>query len=132
MEELIQIIHFPYGAIFCLNLYLVTLFHRITLELYFQMISRILHVLFSPLGMPRKRIVFQYLRSTGSTRKLKPSLGFLKFLSASKILQNPYKNAWDIIKSVVFPKTIIMCTWLVLEFFLSGTQSHFVIWLWCH
>lgn len=30
------IMYFPYSAIFCLNLYLVTLFHiRITLELYF-------------------------------------------------------------------------------------------------
>ncbi|XP_056667310.1 protein FAM13B isoform X6 [Monodelphis domestica] len=41
----------------------------------------------------RKRIGLQCLRSTGSIRKLKPNLGSLKFLSANKILQNPYKNA---------------------------------------
>ncbi|XP_051019821.1 protein FAM13B isoform X3 [Acomys russatus] len=54
-------------------------------------------------GMPRKRIVFQCLRNIRSTRKSKPSLDFLKFLSANKTLQNPYKTCSlkiDIIKSL--------------------------------
>lgn len=39
----------------------------------------------------------------------------------------------NIIKSVVFPEAIIMCTWLVLKFILSGTHrvSFCTCW-WCH
>lgn len=33
----------------------------------------------------------------------------------------------NILKSVVFPEAIIMCTWLILEVILSGTRSHFVL-----
>lgn len=87
----------------------------------FQMISRILQILFSTLGMPRKRIVFQCLRSTRSTRKLKPNSGFLKFLSANKILQNPYKNMLleNIIKISCIP-------WSYHRVYLAGTWVYFV------
>lgn len=35
----------------------------------------------------------------------------------------------NIIKSVVFPEAIIVCTWLVLKFILSGTQESFILYL---
>lgn len=84
------------------------------------MISRILQILLSTLGMPRKKIVFQCLRSTRSTRKLKPNSGFLKFLSANKILQNPYKNM--LLESIIK----ISCIPWSYHRVLAGTWVHFV------
>lgn len=82
--------------------------------------------------MPRKRIASQCLRNIKSTRKLKPSLDFWKFLSANKTLQNPYKICpmkIDIIKSVVFYEGSSCVLGSHLSS-LSGTQNPPPLHLW--
>lgn len=77
-------------------------------------------VLSSP-GMPKRRIVFQSLRNIRNTKELKPSLDFLKFLSANKTLQNPYKICClkvDIIKW--------LCSLMVHHVCLAHPCVHFV------
>ena len=75
-------------------------------------------------GMPRRRIVFRCLRNIRNTRESKPSLDFLKFLSANKTLQNPYKICSlkvDAIKCLCSLTVHHVCL-AVLAFTLSGTQ----------